>query len=60
MTSNISAVLTVITAHGDRLGDSVDVGLAVIGAILSYGSIARRQGNCRLVRSARRGIICGL
>jgi hypothetical protein len=50
----------VIAADADRLRNSIDVGLAVIGAILSYGSIARRQDDCRLVRRTGRGIISRL
>ena len=49
MATDIGAVLAVVAAHGDRLGDSVDVGLAVIGSVLGDPSIHGRRDGRRLI-----------
>lgn len=60
MAADIGAVLAVITAHGDRLGDSVDVGLAVIGSVLSDRTVDRRRLDGGLIRGDRRAPVHGL
>ena len=60
MAADIGAVLAVITAHGDRLGDSVDVGLSVIGSVLGDRTVDRRRLDGGLVRGDRRAPVNGL
>ena len=55
MAADIGAVLSVVAAHGYRLGDSVDVGLAVIGSVLGDPSIHGRSDGRRLICSDRGG-----
>ena len=57
MAADIGAVIAVITADGDRLGDSVDVGLAVIGSVLGDRTVDRRRLDCGLVRGDRSAAI---
>jgi hypothetical protein len=42
MAADIGAVLAIIAAYGHRLGDSVHVGLTVIGSVLGDRAVDRR------------------
>jgi len=55
VTGDIGNVLAVIAADGNRLGDSVDVGLTVFGSVLGDPTIYRRRNGRRLAYLYRRG-----